>query len=251
MRIVLVGTGNTATILGRKMKEAGQEIVQVYGRSTVPARKLAGQLETAFTTSLAQLDPTADVYIIAVADAAIPEVIKNWPLKDKLLVHTAGSVSREVLKGASSRYGICYPLQSLRREMTQLPDIPFLVDANTPDDIELLTALAARIASRVGRAGDEQRLKLHVAAVMVSNFTNHLYTLAERYCKAEQVDFSLLHPLIAEVAERLQYMSPWASQTGPAIRKDTPTIEKHLELLQDHGELKELYAWFTKSIQGR
>lgn len=251
MRIGLIGTGNVATILGRKIKAAGHEIVQVYGRAATHAHQLASELEAAYTTDIDHLDQTAQLYIIAVADAAIPAVAASLPLKDKLVVHTAGSVSKEVLKAASTHYGILYPLQSLRKEMQQLPDIPLLVDANTPEDLTLLQELALGLSARVGVAGDEQRLKLHVAAVMVSNFTNHLYTLAERYCEAEQADFSLLHPLIMQVAARIQYVSPREAQTGPAIRNDTPTIDKHLALLEQHGEMKELYAWFTKSIQGR
>lgn len=224
-------------------------MVQVYGRSAIHAQQLAAELQAAYTTDMDHLDPHADLYIIAVADAAIASVAASLPLQDKLVVHTAGSVSKEVLKVASTRYGIFYPLQSLRKEMEQLPEIPLLVDANTPDDLALLRDLALSLSTQVGIATDEQRLKLHVAAVMVSNFTNHLYTLAERYCQAEGADFSLLHPLIVQVAERLQYMSPQDAQTGPAIRHDTPTIEKHIALLEQHGEMKELYAWFTKSIQ--
>jgi predicted short-subunit dehydrogenase-like oxidoreductase (DUF2520 family) len=249
MRIVMIGTGNVATILGRKISGAGHQVAQVYGRVATHARILSEQLHVAYTTNREQLDNSADLYIIAVADAAIPAVAASLQLKNKLVVHTAGSVSREVLKTSSARYGILYPLQSLRREMQQLPDIPLLVDANSPDDLSLIQGFALSLSSQVQVAGDEQRLKLHVAAVMVSNFTNHLYTLAERYCSTEQVNFGLLHPLIREVAERLQYLSPRESQTGPAIRHDTPTIQKHLALLEPHGEMKELYEWFTKSIQ--
>lgn len=250
MRIVLLGTGNVATILGRKISGAGHEIVQVYGRVAAHAKTLAEQWQTGYTTNIEQLDKGADLYIIAVADTAIPAVAASLQLKDKLVVHTAGSVSREVLQSSSTRYGILYPLQSLRKEMQHLPNIPLLVDANSPEDLTLLRDFAGSFAAQVQAAGDEQRLKLHVAAVIVSNFTNHLYTLAEQYCVQEQADFHLLHPLITEVAGRLQYIPPKEAQTGPAIRHDTSTIQKHLELLKGHGELRTLYEWFTKSIQG-
>ncbi len=249
MRVVLIGTGNVATVLGRKIREAGHEVAQVYGRQGAHARALAEQLQAAWTTNMEQLDTHADFYIIAVADTAIPAVAAALPVKDKLVVHTAGSVSKEELKGGSTRYGILYPLQSLRKEMQHLPAIPLLVDANNTDDLSLLQHFAGSMSAQVQIAGDEQRLKLHVAAVIVSNFTNHLYALAEQYCKKEQADFHLLHPLIREVADRLQYISPQEAQTGPAIRNDTTTIQKHLNLLEGHGNIKDLYAWFTKSIQ--
>lgn len=249
MRITIIGTGNVATVLGRTICLAGHEVVQVYGRTATHASGLARRLQTGYTTRMEELDNSADLYLIAVADAAVAAVAASLPVKDKLVVHTAGSVPAEVLKPGRTRYGILYPLQSVRREMQHLPVIPLLINANTVADLSLLQAFAGSLSPQVQVANDEQRLKLHVAAVMVSNFTNHLYTLAQRYCVAEGADFHLLHPLIREVAERLQYLSPRDAQTGPAIRQDTPTIQKHLELLEAHGEMRELYAWFTASIQ--
>lgn len=249
MRVVLIGTGNVATILGRKISGAGHEIAQIYGRVPARARALATELSTAYTSDIGQLHRQADLYIVAVTDTAIPAVAASLQVKDKLVVHTAGSVTKEVLRGCSTRYGIVYPLQSLRKESQHLPGIPLLIDAGQADDLAVLQTFAESIATQVQAAGDEERLKLHVAAVIVSNFTNHLYALAEQYCKQEQADFSLLHPLISEVAGRLRYMTPQEAQTGPAIRKDTSTIQKHLELLEGHGSVKDLYAWFTKNIQ--
>ncbi|MEQ3662724.1 MAG: DUF2520 domain-containing protein [Flavobacterium sp.] len=39
-----------------------------------------------------------------------------------------------------------------------------------------------------------------------------------------------------------------AAQTGPALRKDTKTINKHLEFLQE-SNYQELYKLLTQSIQ--
>jgi hypothetical protein len=44
-------------------------------------------------------------------------------------------------------------------------------------------------------------------------------------------------------------MDPSLAQTGPALRNDTVTIEKHTDLLRQHPQLKNLYLLFTKSIQ--
>jgi hypothetical protein len=92
------------------------------------------------------------------------------------------------------------------------------------------------------------RVKLHLAAVMVNNFTNHLYALMETYCREEGLDFHLLLPLIKETASRLDDVSPSKTQTGPAVRNDTTTIEKHLDLLQKYPQLKRMYELFTESI---
>jgi predicted short-subunit dehydrogenase-like oxidoreductase (DUF2520 family) len=249
MRVVIIGTGNVATVLGRKMLAAEHDIVQVCGRSALSAKELAVILNTDHTDRFDQVNRTADIYVIAVADTAIEEVAAALHLDKKLVVHTAGSISKEVLKKCSSNYGILYPVQSLRKEMTMLPEIPFMVDGNTAEDLTLISDFAKTFSGNVQIANDEQRLRLHVAAVIVSNFTNHLYALAEEYCKREQVDFTMLLPLIAAIANRLYEFSPRDVQTGPAIRGDEVTIQKHLELLQGHPALKKFYEMFSDSIR--
>ena len=95
----------------------------------------------------------------------------------------------------------------------------------------------------------DKRLKTHVAAVIVSNFTNHLYKLAEDYCKKEGIEFNQLIPLIEETAQRLKTISPSKTQTGPAVRHDDLTIKQHLALLEKYPPLKKIYQLMTESIQ--
>lgn len=249
MRIVIIGTGNVATILGKRFLAAEHEIVQVWGRNRLHAEELADMLSASFTADLKHTDPSADLYVIAVSDTAIASVAAELSVNNKLVVHTAGAVSKDVLSACSKNYGVLYPLQSLRSELNELPDIPFLVDGNTEDDLTLITEFAGTLSNQVQQASDEQRLKLHLAAVMVSNFTNHLYALAKAYCLHEQVDFTMLLPLISAVADRLHEHEPAAVQTGPAMRNDQATIQKHLELLQTHPALKVMYTMFTESIR--
>ena len=248
MNIVIIGTGNTATVLGRKLKQAGHTIVQVAGRKPAPAVLLAAELNASSCTTAAGLHRDASLYLLAVSDNALAGIPKEWKLPNRLLAHTAGSVSIEVLKGSSDTYGVFYPLQSLRREIREIPEIPLLVDGNNDTAREQLQSLALSISPHVSVAADEQRLQLHLAAVLVNNFTNHLYALAEKYCKENGLDFHYLLPLIKETATRLDRFSPQQLQTGPAIRNDTDTIARHLALLKEDDTLMEIYKLITKSI---
>lgn len=247
MKVVIIGTGNVATVLGRKIKRAGYDIIQVYGRRSEEAEKLAEELSSGFCSTWESLDRTADLYIIAISDKALYDLPFN--LADKLVVHTAGSVSKEVLKNISANYGVLYPLQSLRKELNALTVIPLLVDANNEAGRKILLEFAGNISEQTGEADDTERMKLHVAAVITSNFTNHLYTLGEEYCRKEGLDFSLLYPLINETAERIRFISPSKVQTGPAIRKDDVTINNHISLLAAHPSIRDLYIQLTRSIR--
>lgn len=250
MNIIIIGTGNTATILSRKLKNAGHHIIQIFGRDASAASKLAYELGTESTNYWSVIRKDADVYLIAVADNAITDVAKHLHVPGKVVAHTAGSVKQDVLKKTSHHYGVFYPLQSLRKESTDLPETPIFVDASDKVAKKVLENLAHSIAGeKVAEAGDAARSKLHLAAVIVGNFTNHLYALAEDYCKKEGLDFKQLIPLIEETNARIKDISPQKAQTGPALRNDQDTIHKHLELLQDYPQLKKIYQLLTDSIQ--
>jgi predicted short-subunit dehydrogenase-like oxidoreductase (DUF2520 family) len=248
MQIVIIGSGNVAAVLGRLCKQSGHHIVQIVSRNAHHAKILANEFNCPFTDYSGDMNKDAQLYLVAVADTALHELNNSFSLGNKLILHTAGSVAKDVLKNVSVNYGVLYPLQSLRKEMEYTNDIPLLIDGNTEETLTLIEDFAKTISSNVSKANDEQRLKLHVAAVVVSNFTNHLYKLAEDFCKKENVDFTLLAPLIKETAERIQHASPAAVQTGPAVRNDIFTIEKHLRLLAHHPQLKNIYIKLTDSI---
>ena len=249
MDIVIIGSGNVAAVLGRKFRAAGHTILQVVSRNASAASKLAYEWSTESTNYPSIINRNAEVYIIAVSDDAIDDVISDMKLPGKVVAHTAASVSKDILKSVSEHYGVFYPLQSLRKEMPGLPEIPIFVDGADEKTKKILEALAHSISDdEVEVSDDDERMKLHVAAVVVSNFTNYLYSLAEEYCRKENIDFKLLLPLIEEVAQRIKNISPSQTQTGPAIRNDLETIEKHLALLDKYPELKKVYEFLSLSI---
>jgi predicted short-subunit dehydrogenase-like oxidoreductase (DUF2520 family) len=249
MNVILIGAGNAATVLGRLMQSSGHTIMEVLSRDETHAQTLATELNAKARINIGAVTKNADIYIIGVSDNSIEMVADQLRLKNKIIVHTSGSVSKIVLQNVSEHYGVLYPLQSLRKESEHIPAIPLVIDGNTQETIQAIQTFAKSISKKVFHASDEERLKLHVAAVFVSNFTNHLYALASQYCKTEGTDFSLLVPLIKEVAERVEIYDAREMQTGPAIRNDEATIKKHLQLLTDHTQMKKIYEIMTETIQ--
>jgi predicted short-subunit dehydrogenase-like oxidoreductase (DUF2520 family) len=248
VKIVIIGSGNVATVLGRKMLLASHEIVQVFSRQELHAKNLAAEFLCAYASSWDKLDQEAELYLAAISDQALLEMGQQLCVHKKLVLHTAGAVSKEVLKPVSRNYGVIYPLQSLSRVIALPREIPLLVDGNTAEDLTLIFDFAKTISDQVRVADDETRLKLHTAAIFVNNFSNHLYALAEKFCLAEKLDFQWLLPLIRETANRLAEASPKSLQTGPAIRNDQETIRKHLSLLKPYPGLYEVYELLTQSI---
>jgi predicted short-subunit dehydrogenase-like oxidoreductase (DUF2520 family) len=248
MRIVIIGSGNVATVLGRVFKKNNHQVIQVMSRHHANAKILADELGCAYTNYDGVTDMSADLYLVAITDGVLFDLNKSFSLGDKLIVHTAGSVSKDVLKDISTHYGILYPFQSLRKEMDVLPEIPLLVDGNTEAATTLIEDFAKTLSPDVRRTTDEERLKLHVAGVVVNNFTNHLYAMAEDFCQKENIDFKLLFPLIQETTRRITRYSAKDVQTGPAVRNDVFTLDKHLRILSAHPKLKYIYLKMTDSI---
>jgi len=132
--------------------------------------------------------------------------------------------------------------------MDVIPEIPLMVDGNTEEATILIEDFARTISPLVKRTTDDERLKLHVAGVVVNNFTNHLYAMAEEFCQKENIDFKLLFPLIQETTRRITVYAAKDVQTGPAVRNDVFTLDKHLRILSAHPKLKYLYLKLTDSI---
>ena len=252
MRVVIIGAGNVASVFGRLISAASHEIIQVYSRSISSAQSLGKELGCSFVDNLEAVDLTADIYILAITDNALQNIKDSLFLGDKLVVHTAGSVSKKVLSNISSQYGVLYPLQSLRKDQSADQSIiPLLIDANKESVLSIIEQFAFTLSSVVCIVGDDKRLCLHLAAVIVNNFTNHLYTLTAEYCKNEEVDFKMLQPIIEQTALRLRANLPADLQTGPAIRNDQSTLDKHIQALANHPELKTIYLIFTESLLKR
>ncbi len=248
MKVGIIGSGNVATVLGRLIKQKQHEVVQVMSRQIQSATVLATELGARPADWNEAPDPSADIYIISLSDQALQEALQGLDFGNKPVFHTAGSLSKDVLKYVSKQHGVLYPLQSIRKEMQDIPPIPFLIDANNEHTLSIVRSFALTLSDAVGQASDEERVKLHIAAVFVSNFTNHLYVLAENFCNKENIDFNLLKPLILETASRIREHRPSAVQTGPAIRRDIHTIDKHLKILLAHPALRTTYLRLTDSI---
>lgn len=248
MRIVMLGSGNTATVLSNLISKSGHQIIQVVSRKEENARVLA-DIHGASTASLhAEQFAEAEIYILALNDATLEHLEKIPALKGKFMVHTSGAVPMNVFKNITSTYGVLYPLQSLSMYVEQLPEIPFLIDANTTENLHRVLGFAKTLSDKVVEANDFQRLNYHVAAVFVNNFTNHLYALAELFCKKEKIDFDTLYPLIDETTRRAKSSSPFLTQTGPAMRDDIYTLNRHLQALASNPDMKYIYLKLTESI---
>lgn len=250
-KFVIIGAGNVATHLAKRLQKKEHEILQIVSRSERSGKDLSLILSVPFTTDLSQINPNADVYLLCVPDDEIAELAKSLRLPKKLIVHTSGSVEMSVLKNISSNTGVLYPLYSFSKQIkVSFSSAPFLVEATNPASLDKLKHIAHSIAKSVHEVNSVNRLKLHLAAVMVNNFTNHIYTLSYDFLKQEKTNqFHLLQPLIKQTVKKIKTLPPASVQTGPARRGDKATIKKHTELLEKYPDQQKIYKLFSALIK--
>jgi len=244
INIVILGGGNVAYHLTNALlQNSAVNVVQVYNRSIEKINTFKNS--TSITNNLSDLKD-ADIYILAVSDNAISELSSALNLKNKLVVHTSGSMAMEELKSVSNK-GVFYLLQSFSKERKiDFSTVPICIEAETDADLQLLETLANLISKNCYRINSNQRASMHVAAVFVNNFVNHLYHIGHEICEQNKVPFEILLPLILETANKITTLPPLKAQTGPAKRNDTKTIEKHIAMLNKNQQ--EIYTLLTKSI---
>lgn len=248
LKVVIIGSGNVAQHLIKAFQNSMEvELVQAFARHT---EKLIHLLPEAKITNSFNAIAAADVYIISVTDDAIAGVSQKLPFKDRLVVHTSGSVSLEQLD-AKNRRGVFYPLQTFsKNKEVDFTKIPFCLESDQESDYKIIEKLASAISPLLYAIDSKQRQSLHVAAVFVNNFTNHLYAMGSDICNENNISFDILKPLIQETAAKIEQLTPLEAQTGPAKRNDQKTIEKHLDFLKNENQ-KAIYNLLTQSIQKR
>lgn len=251
MKLVFIGAGRLATNLGRALMEAGHDIVQVYSRTMTSAQAAATIMGAAPTDDIKSIRRDADVYLCAVKDSALIDLI---PLlckgrEQKVFLHTAGSVDMTVFKGMALHYGVLYPMQTFSKERkVNFGEIPCFIEANDEFALKHIQQLAESVSQRVSYLSSADRKYLHLAAVFVSNFTNHCYTLAADILKSHGMDFDVMLPLVDETARKVHTMQPADAQTGPAVRYDENVIRAQSQLLSGNPLVKELYDRMSMSI---
>ena len=244
--VTLIGAGNVAQHLYKAFSISQKVLIhQWFNRDLKRIECYKNDVQ--ITNNLSELND-ADIFIISVSDDAIVDISKKLLFSDKLTLHTSGSINMHHLDKKNHR-GVFYPLQTFtENSKLDFKDVPVCIEVERKSDYNIVKTLALELGGQTLRINSDQRAALHLAAVFVNNFTNQLFRVAHEITETQGVDFDILKPLISETAKKIQHISPYMAQTGPALRGDETTIKKHLELL-DENMHKSIYELLTKAIK--
>ncbi|AQY21763.1 Rossmann-like and DUF2520 domain-containing protein [Riemerella anatipestifer] len=245
MEIVIIGSGNVAFHLNNAFYEANIKVSQLFGRNEDALKLMSETTKIPYSTNTLQ---NADLYIICVKDDVVAEVSQIIKNENALVVHTSGSMPKDILEG-NYRKGCFYPLQTFSKsKVLDYTEIPFFIEAENTQDLNILKNLALRISPRVQEADYEKRKYIHLTAVFACNFVNHLYARAKEIADSQNIPFNYFIPLIEETMDKIYYLDPKKAQTGPAVRNDARVLELHKQLITDETQL-EIYNLMNQSIK--
>lgn len=248
--VSFVGAGKVAGVLCRSLYNAGNRILRIVTPEMKEDGTLLARECQALWSSEPVFDESNDVIIIAVPDHSLSAVLAGIKCSvDSVVAHTAGSYGLDVFPEWIVKRGVFYPLQtfSKNREL-DVKDIPFILEASQPGTEAVLKGLAESLGGKTFFLDQENRRMLHLAAVFVNNFSNFMLTAGKEITIKAGLSFDLLIPLIKETYSKALANGPEYSQTGPAVRNDKNTIEKHMNLLSFSPELLSIYREISESI---
>jgi len=246
--ISFIGSGNVATHLALALKKSGFDIREIYSRTFDNAFVLAQKVNGKAVHSIDKLNTDVDLYVISIPDGAIERVMDDFPEVHGIMAHTSGITPMKVLE-KTPHFGVFYPLQTFsKKREPDMSSVPFCLEASSGKVLLKLKKVAAKLSDSVFEVNSDQRQYLHLAAVMVNNYSNYLFRMAFDILEAKGIDHALLMPLIEETISKIKTLHPSIAQTGPARRKDIETIEKHSQLMDEYPDYKELYEIFARQL---
>jgi predicted short-subunit dehydrogenase-like oxidoreductase (DUF2520 family) len=247
--ISFAGAGKVAEALSGELLNAGYRIDKIVSRSEERGRSLASSRKATWSSDLVFPDSTR-IILVSVPDHNLKEVLHNIRCSaDTVVAHTAGSCGMDLFPEHIIHKGVFYPLQTFsQNRKVGFQDIPVLLEASDDEAAEILKNLAEAVSRKVYFVDLNRRMILHLAAIFICNFTNHMFTLGSEIASKADFKFDIFIPLIKETIAKAIEAGPQNSQTGPAVRHDLNTIEKHMDLLSFSPELQGIYKEMTESI---
>ena len=246
INITIIGTGRLSFhLMNEILNNKSLHLNQIYGRSKFRPKNITDEVE--YVKKLDGLK-NSDFYFIAVSDNEIEKISKKLSVNDGIVVHSSGTTDISVLSN-HNHYGVFYPLQSFSyNRKLKFKKIPILIEGNTKKNLLKIKSLTKLFSKKVYTMNSKKRLICHLSATIANNFTNHMIMTAEKILNDNKINSEILKPIIKETFNKLNYITTREAQTGPAIRNDYLTIEKHLKELTDSDFLN-LYKQITKNIK--
>lgn len=248
LRISIIGSGNVATHIARRLLEQSVKIVQICSKNLENAQLLAAQVNAQAICQLGDLDTKSIDFVWVLSnDDALATIAPSLP-KNTFVVHSAGAKGLSVFE-QQQHAAIIYPLYSFSKNVpVHFDALSLFLCVKQKEDAQKIESWARLIAPSTTWVTENDLLRLHTAAVIACNFSNFMFTLANELLAQSEIPFSVLQNLLVTTVEKAVHFSPFEMQTGPAKRGDAQTLAAHQKILLENPEILAIYNYLSEKI---
>jgi len=242
-RLGFIGPGTVGSALARGLTAAGYP-VSLFGRRPERLRRVLDRIPGGRRSASAQaLVDTSDVVFLTVPDDAIRPAAESlaWD-SGKSAVHCSGASSLDLLTHAARQgaaVGVFHPLQSFataEQAERNLPGSAFGIEASSDALLADLREMAASLGGTPLTVSGDKAI-YHASAVFASNYLVTLLDVASSLWRtlglSQEDGLRALLPLVRGTIENLETIGLPDALTGPIVRGDVGTIERHLSALAE------------------
>jgi predicted short-subunit dehydrogenase-like oxidoreductase (DUF2520 family) len=254
--ITIVGAGNLAGALAVSLHGAGYKIDQIVSRGLAAslrrARRLAREVGTS-AVAAARAQIQAEIVWFCVPDGAIARAAEslagteNW--SGKVALHSSGALTSDeltVLRKRGAAVASVHPLMTfVGGSRASLVGVPFAIEGN-PKAVRVARAIVRRLHGQTFAIGKHQKEAYHAWGMFASPLLSALLAATERVAGAAGVSRKAARermlPILRQTLANYARLGAPGSFSGPIARGDVATVGKHLKVLLEVPEVREVYV---------
>jgi len=269
IKIGFIGPGKVGVSLGRYFTHKGIKLSGFYGTNLKSTIDAANITKSKFYDNIQDIVKESDILFITTPDdmiSIIDREFKKFDLNNKSICHTSGSLKSNVLSNAKHSGALIYSIHPIfafsnkNTNLKELENIFFSIEGETIENSSLNDYIndgKFPIINLIKTLGNEYFIRstetssiYHLANVFVSNLTLSLLEIGTSYLKklglSEEDALNAIKPLVQGNIDSIVKKGFVNSLTGPILRGDISTIEKHISVLEK--EDKELYKILSLNL---
>lgn len=241
MKVGFIGPGKVGRSFGCYLMKNQTQVVGYYGKSYEKTLQLATEIGCNAFSDLSKLILSADLIGITVQDDQIKLIVEhiaslNLEISNKVFFHMSGSLTQEVLKPLSEKRFSLHPLRAFPKLVTDVRDFYGIYYSLEGGDQRIHDWLN-EIHISYFEISSQQKAQYHAAAAIVSNYLVAVldfgFSQFEALGLPEDLSKKALWPLVLGTLENIDALGTKKALTGPIVRGDIQTIEKHLGAMQE------------------
>jgi predicted short-subunit dehydrogenase-like oxidoreductase (DUF2520 family) len=259
--ITIVGAGNLAGALAVALREAGYRIDQVVSRGSAAslrrARRIAREVGASATTA-ARAQIRAEIAWFCVPDGAIASAAASltraadW--KGKVALHSSGALISDelaVLRRRGAAVASVHPLMTfVRGSRPSLAGVAFAIEG-TPKAVRAARSIVLQLRGQSFTISKQQKEAYHAWGMFASPLLTALLAASERVAGAAGVGRKAARermlPILRQTLANYARLGAPGSFSGPIVRGDVATVEKHLRILRRIPGTQGIYVALTRA----